>query len=146
MDFKRKIAYYYGMRIKFHSHHSWELKCVFICCACMFLSSYQSVVSADRPAPRKPFVSKAATSAAAIHPLHTNSSEGAKGASSANTTLKNSGQAEILMITRSHKPPSVRPVVPDQTGGSPTSSQATDTPIRSGAGSQAQVGKIIERQ
>lgn len=74
-----------------------------------------------------------------------NSSGGVKTVSSPDTQ-KSSGKAEILGITRSHKAPTVRPVIPDQNGVAPVSTQATDSTVITGSGTQAQFGKIIERQ
>lgn len=134
------------MRIKFYSRHDWGFVCVSSCCICILVFSCVSVLSADRPAPRKPFVSKASTSGTASKPLPAGSTTSSKANVSSSDTQKNSGQAEIVMITRSHKAPSVRPVIPDQKGEAPVSTQATDSAVSSGSGTQAQVGKIIERQ
>lgn len=112
---------------------------------CVFICISATTSAADRPAPRKPFVSKSSTGGSTPKPFAISSPSSTAPASSNSAGQVNmSGQAQILTITRSHKPPTVRA---DVTGQNTTAATPeTDTSVSSTAGTQAQIGKIIERQ
>jgi hypothetical protein len=138
VDFKYGIRYYCDMRIKFHVS---TVRGFFYFSLLCFVSLV-GLQAEDRPVPRKPFVAKSGATRVAPKPFTSSNSTVAPPQSS--QLPKPSGGAEILTITRSHKPPTQRPIAPDQ-GSVPTvSTKVTDPTATSATGATAQVGRIIE--
>lgn len=98
----------------------------------------------SRPGPRKPFVSK--SGGAAPRPFTPSSPVTPNVTSNSVQPEVKSGQAEIIAITRSHKVPTVHPVVIDQNEVVIPNPSSESTATATGTGTNAQVGRIIDRK
>lgn len=126
----------------------------FLSCLAVFTVSLHgadpSATTPTRPAPRKPFVSKAATTASSRTSLPAAATQPASSSGGYTTSapqLSGGNQAEIVWITRAHKAPSIRPAGTSQAQPIvPTTTTESTSVVTPGSGTQAQFGRIIERQ